>query len=197
MPFTPYHFGLSALPGLISRGRLDIVVLTAANVLIDVEVLADQWIAPGWPVHQLWHFHTLLIGGLVGGALGVALYMIRPTRRICGKIDSFLGFSFQPTLFSMALSGVLGAWLHVLLDGVFHYDVQPFWPVKENLLIKWASGVNYSRIYNLQSWVISLCIAGWTIAAIIAATLLIKLSYAKKKALNKSTFRRQPTDGWR
>jgi hypothetical protein len=64
MPFTPYHFGISALPGLGSRGRLDILVLTAANVIIDTEVLADSRFAPGWPVHQLWHFHTLLVGGL-------------------------------------------------------------------------------------------------------------------------------------
>jgi hypothetical protein len=183
MPFTPYHFGLSALPGLISRGRLDIVVLTTANVLIDVEVLADSAIAPGWPVHQLWHFHTLLVGGLVGGVLGMALYAMVPTRQICGKLNSFFRFSFRPTLFSMGLSGVLGAWLHVLIDGLYHYDVQPFWPIRENLLIKWVTGGSYSRMFNMKSWIISLGVAGWIIAFIIAATLLIKASYEKKKSL--------------
>jgi hypothetical protein len=183
MPFTPYHFGLSALPGLTSRGRLDIVVFTAANVLIDVEVLADRFIAPGWPVHQLWHFHTLLVGGLVGAALGAMFYAIRPTRWICDKTNALCGFSFRPTLFSMALSGVLGAWLHVLIDGFYHYDVQVFWPVRENLLIKWIYGGSYSKMFSMQPWVINVCVAGWIIAMAIFVTLLIKTSYVKKREI--------------
>ncbi len=180
MPFTPYHFGLSALPGLASRGRLDLVVFAAANVLIDIEVLADNYLAPGWPVHQLWHFHTLLVGGLVGAALGLALYATRPCRRICGKVNALLGFSFRPTGFSMALSGVLGAWLHVLLDGFYHYDVQPFWPVRENVLIKWASGGSYAHIAESQSWVLRGCIAGWVTASALAITLFCVKCYIKK-----------------
>ena len=86
MPFTPYHFGPSGFVGLLFRRWLDVPVFIAANVLVDIEVIADSgfnyiWplsllgdfkgFAPGYPVHQLWHFHTLLVGGLafLGGQL--------------------------------------------------------------------------------------------------------------------------------
>ena len=28
----------------------------------------------------------------------------------------------------MIISGILGIWLHVLIDGVYHSDVRMFWP---------------------------------------------------------------------
>ena len=58
MPFTPYHFGPSGFVGLLLRRWIDVPVFIAANVLIDIEVIADQYIQPGWPVHQVFHFHT-------------------------------------------------------------------------------------------------------------------------------------------
>jgi hypothetical protein len=168
MPFTPYHFGINALPGLGSRGRLDIFVLTTANVIIDTEVLADSYFAPGWPVHQLWHFHTLLVGGLVGAILGVLIYSIKPFRRMSQWFNSLLGFSCSTTLISMILSGIIGAWLHVLIDGLYHYDVEVFWPIHNNLLLRWASNVHWLRTYIIQRGIIRICILGWILAGILS-----------------------------
>ena len=78
MPFTPYHFGPSGFVGLVFRRWIDVPVFVAANVLIDLEVPADHFIQPGWPVHQVWHFHTLLVGGLAGAVLGAVVYYIKP-----------------------------------------------------------------------------------------------------------------------
>jgi hypothetical protein len=62
MPFTPYHFGPNGFVGLLFRRWIDVPVFLAANVLIDLEVIADKHIQPGWPVHQVWHFtHYLLV----------------------------------------------------------------------------------------------------------------------------------------
>lgn len=171
MPFTPFHFGLSALPGLFSRGRLDLAIVAAANVLVDVEVLADGYFAPGWPVHQLWHFHTFLVGGAAGAVFGAAVYAIRPIQHICDKVNRLLGFSFRPSLLSMILSGIFGVWLHVLIDGFYHYDVQAFWPIQDNLLMKWAGGGNYF-IRGVQKTVIMGCLAGWAIAGVVTIDLL-------------------------
>ncbi len=180
MPFTPYHFGINALPGLGSRGRLDMFVLMAANVIIDTEVLADSYFAAGWPTHQIWHFHTLLIGGLVGAVLGAAIYAIKPLRMGCGSFNSLLGFSHLPGLFSMILSGLIGAWLHVLIDGLFHYDVQVFWPIQDNLLYRQAHSINWLHTLLIHQGIIRLCLIGWVLACTLAAVFLYKHLHVQK-----------------
>lgn len=181
MPFTPYHFGISALPGLGSRGRLNILVLIAANVLIDIEVLADGVFAPGWPVHQLWHFHTLLIGGLAGAVLGAVIYTVKPFRSACQKFNSLLGLTYSPTLISMILSGLLGAWLHVFIDGLYHYDVQILWPIQNNLLLRWAYGIPWLRQYVINRAMIRICILGWIIAGILSVFFFCRRLLLTKK----------------
>lgn len=181
MPFTPYHFGLSALPGLWSRGRLDIAVLVAVNVLIDTEVLADSFFSPGWPVHQFWHFHTLLVGGIAGMTFGAIVYGIKPFRRGCRRVNTLLGFSYVPTLFSMMLSGLVGAWLHVLIDGLYHYDVQVFWPIRRNLFFNWVHSGHWSRMNDIQQWVIGGCIVGWVLAGLFAIFFLFRKFQRPKK----------------
>ena len=47
MPFTPYHFGPSGFAGLLFRRWVNVPVFIAANVLIDIEVLADRAIEKG------------------------------------------------------------------------------------------------------------------------------------------------------
>jgi hypothetical protein len=180
MPFTPYHFGINALPGLASRGRLDILVLTAANVLIDTEVLADNVFAPGWPVHQLWHFHTLLVGGLAGAVLGSSVYGIKPFRNTCRWFNSLLGFSYSPTILSLVLSGIVGAWLHVLIDGLYHYDVEVFWPIHNNPLHRWAYSIPLLRMWLMQSGIIRLCILGWVLSGILVLAFRLHVRLASK-----------------
>jgi hypothetical protein len=174
MPFTPYHFGINALPGLGSRGRLDVLVLTAANVIIDTEVLADSHFAAGWPVHQLWHFHTLLVGGLVGAIFGAIFYGIKPLRRMSQWLNSLLGFDHSPALISMILSGIVGAWLHVLVDGLYHSDVEVFWPMDNNPLLRWAYSVQFLRTYVIGRSIIRLCILGWAAAGVLSIFFLYK-----------------------
>ncbi|MCE5187246.1 MAG: hypothetical protein LLF76_14080 [Planctomycetaceae bacterium] len=140
MPFTPYHFGPSGFVGLLLRRWVDVPVFAAANVLIDIEVLADARFEPGWPVHQLWHFHTLLIGGLAGAVFGLAIYYLKPLRFLCEKSMSLLGLPGRASWHSMMLAGLLGAWLHVLIDSFYHYDVQLFWPYPFNAAGTWLSG---------------------------------------------------------
>lgn len=161
MPFTPYHFGPSGFIGLLFRRWIDVPVFIAANVLIDVEVLADQYIQPGWPVHQLWHFHTLLIGGLAGAFFGALIYYIKPFRWMCRKFMSLIGFPGRTTLLSMILAGVLGAWLHVVIDSFYHYDVQIFWPYKDNSIFRWVNGGKWSNISKTQEWVVFYCKLLW------------------------------------
>ena len=127
MPYPTYHLGVSGFLGLLLRRWLDLPVLLLVNIPIDVEVLfADHWLE----YHRHWHFHTLLVGGLLGAVFGLLVYQIAPIRILLQKIMQLLRVSYQPKRWKMVLSGVLGAWLHVAMDAIYHYDVQMFWPAK-------------------------------------------------------------------
>ena len=123
MPYTPYHFGPSGLVGLVFKKYIDIPVFVLANVVVDVEVLVMNLLGLGWPVHR--YCHTLLIGAAVGAVWALAAY---PLRRLFKKIMTILRLPYHTSLRRMLISGVLGVWLHVLLDSVYHYDVRLFWP---------------------------------------------------------------------
>jgi len=123
MPFTPYHFGPSGFIGLLFRKWVDIPVFVLANVIVDVEVLVIVLFKLGYPVHR--YCHTLLIGGIVGAVWGAAAY---PLRNLFEKTMRIFRLNYEPTLRKMILSGILGVWLHVLLDGAQHADMRIFWP---------------------------------------------------------------------
>ena len=125
MPVTPYHFGPSGFVGLVFRKWLDLPVFVLANVIVDVEVLVIVFLGLGWPIHR--YAHTLLIGAAVGLLWGAAAY---PLRGLFKKIMQIFRLPYQTDLRKMLVSGVLGVWLHVLIDGVDHFDVRLFWPNK-------------------------------------------------------------------
>lgn len=161
MPFTPYHFGPSGFVGLLLRRWLDVPVFVLANVLIDMEVAADPFFQPGWPVHRMWHFHTLLVGGAVGVIFGLAAYSIKPLRRLSEKSMAAAGLPVRATLLSMVLAGLLGVWLHVFIDSFYHYDVQIFWPYRDNSIFRWINSGKWSNMHTTQTWVLWVCRIGW------------------------------------
>ena len=123
MPFTPYHFGPSGFVGLVFKKWIDLPVFVLANVVVDVEVLIIEIFHLGWPVHR--YAHTLLLGAVVGALWGVAAYPLRP---VFNKVMQLFRIPYQSSLKMMIVSGVLGVWLHVLIDAVDHFDLRLFWP---------------------------------------------------------------------
>lgn len=129
MPITPYHFGPSGLIGYIFRKWLDFPVFVLANVIVDIEVLMVRFLDLGWPYHR--YAHTLLGGAAIGLLWGVIAYLIQPLLK-WGM--HFIRINYTPTFKKMLISGVLGVWMHVLVDAVYHYDVKIFWPFPKNIL---------------------------------------------------------------
>jgi membrane-bound metal-dependent hydrolase YbcI (DUF457 family) len=123
LPVTPYHFGPSGFIGLLFKRWIDLPVFVLANVVVDVEVLIIGMFGLGYPMHR--YCHTLLIGGLVGALWGLAAY---PLRGLWQRIMSAYHLSYEPVLGRMVVSGVLGVWLHVLIDGAQHPDMRILWP---------------------------------------------------------------------
>lgn len=129
MPFTPFHFGPHACVSLPLYRRLDIPIFLGANVAIDIEPLLVMTLNLDYPLHG--YCHTLLIGGLVGLLFAMAAY---PLRRAIGRVMNRLRLPYEPTFGKMAVSGVLGAWLHVLFDAPIYTDIMPFYPSQANPL---------------------------------------------------------------
>ena len=46
---------------------------------------------------------------------------------------TLLRIRYKPGLVKMIVSGSLGAAFHVLIDGIYHFDVLAFWPNKTSL----------------------------------------------------------------
>lgn len=129
MPFTPFHFGPHGCVSLPLYRRLDIPIFLGANVAIDIEPFLVIACNLRYPLHG--YCHTLLIGALVGFALATAAY---PLRHLIGKGMNLLRLPYAPTFSKMAISGVLGAWLHVLFDAPLYTDIKPFFPLEANPL---------------------------------------------------------------
>jgi membrane-bound metal-dependent hydrolase YbcI (DUF457 family) len=123
MPYTPYHFGPSGFIALTFRKWIDPAVFVLANVIVDIEVLVIMLLGIGWPMHR--YCHTLLIGAAVGIVWGLAAYLLRYFFK---KIMKIFHISYKTGFWKMLVSGVLGAWFHVVVDAVYHWDVRMFWP---------------------------------------------------------------------
>ncbi|MHC4622357.1 MAG: hypothetical protein ACYS4W_00465 [Planctomycetota bacterium] len=123
LPFTPYHFGPSGLLGLVFRKWIDLPVFLLANVVVDIEVLVISGLQLGFPIHR--YTHTLLLGAATGIVWAIAAY---PLRGVFKKAMQFVRLPYKTSFWKMVTSGILGVWLHVLIDSVYHFDTRPFWP---------------------------------------------------------------------
>jgi len=173
LPFTPYHFGL------VFRKWVDLPVFVLANVVIDVEVLIIIFFGLGQPVHR--YAHTLLGGLVLGVVWAVAAY---PMRGLFKKAMAFLRLKYETCLLKMIISGVLGVWLHVLIDGIYHADVKPFWPNKTSLWLRIVRRIGYNKIDDLKSYVETGCVIFW-LAGIAVYLLVLWRQWRRKRIAAK------------
>ena len=132
MPVTPFHFGPALLVKGLTPRWFSFTTFVASQVVIDVETLF--WLVRGqWPVHRV--LHTFVGGALVGTAVAVAVNFLarRLARRKSGANASlWTEFRLGPAL----VGGLVGGLSHSLLDGIMHWDIQPFRPLTtENPLL--------------------------------------------------------------
>lgn len=116
MPFTPFHLGPGITLKHVASPRMSLASFTCAQILIDLEpgigVLRGASVLHGYS-------HTLA-GALVITLLCVALKRW-PERALGVRISA------RSTL-AGALAGTL---THLLLDGIVHRDIRPWWPLTD------------------------------------------------------------------
>jgi len=168
MPYTPYHLGPSGFVAIVLRKWIDIPIFLLANIAIDIEVL----LAPGWLPHRYLHIHTFLGGAIAGAILALALYRLR---HLFEKAMAFIKLPYKTNLKKLIASGILGFWMHVIVDGLYHADVQPFWPYKKNPLF-----MNVGRFTSKQTYKM-LCLT-LLLAAILWYAQILILKFKENKA---------------
>lgn len=174
MPYTPYHFGLNGFLGLLFRRRLDVPMMLLANILLDMEVLAAGWFSFPGRVHQFLHLHTLLLGGIAGAAMGAVIYSVKPLRRLCEWAMAIIGLPYHARFWPMVFGGLLGDWLHVLIDTFYHSDVLIFWPYAKNPLHRWMFNLFVVSKRTLNQSVLMACLIFWGLLITFYLFLLFK-----------------------
>ena len=131
MPVTPFHLG----PGLVLKSfaprHVSFTTFAFTQILIDLEVLY-YFAQNDWHMHR--HIHTYL------GATIIAVISVVIGRPICQwllrKWNNHLSLKQKKWLYvepvislkPAAVGAALGAYSHVLLDSIMHYDIKPLAP---------------------------------------------------------------------
>jgi len=56
---------------------------------------------------------------------------------------------YRTSLLKMLISGILGVWLHVLIDGIYHFDVRILWPNKAVYLRRMTGYIDQQKIETI------------------------------------------------
>ncbi|WP_347249957.1 metal-dependent hydrolase [Zoogloea sp.] len=129
MPFTPFHMGPGLLIKAAMQGAFSLMVFGWAQIVMDVQPLVVILTGEG-------HLHGFTHTWIGASLLGIA-------SALSGKYLSEFGLRLMgchrlvPIVWPVAvLSAFVGTFSHVLLDGIMHADVEPFWPFsRDNALL--------------------------------------------------------------
>lgn len=135
MPLPHYHLGSGLFLAVTLRRWLDPLILVAGTLAVDLEVPFFHLM--GWGTETPRYGHTLLVGSGVGALCGLLLWC-------CWSPLQWVTRERMPArrpLVRAAASGVVGAWLHVFLDGMYRTGAGVFWPADlRNPLCRFGRG---------------------------------------------------------
>ena len=138
MPITPFHFGPGVLLHSAAPPRVSFLAFVAANGITDIESIYNV-LSGNFPVHRF--LHTFVGAPLVTG-LTVALFMA--TRRLRRSVSLPDWFQWQQlTLAAVIVGAALGAFSHIVLDGIMHADMRPLAP--------WSAANPLFRVVSLST----------------------------------------------
>ena len=126
MPVTPFHFGPGAALHAVAPKHVSFLAFCGANVLIDIEPLTYM-LSHQYPAHRF--FHTL-VGATVIWPATVLVFLT--LKRIANVIWLPNIFNWKDlTLPRVVVGALLGAYTHILFDGLMHADMRPFAPFSD------------------------------------------------------------------
>ena len=167
MPFTPLHLGLGTVAKAVLKRRFSFMIFGGTQVLMDIEPLLGMLY--GW---QELHRHTHnLIGAMLIGTL--AMFIGKPISAFILKYKHFEHWQISWRV--AAGSAFFGSFSHVLLDGLMHHDMSPFYPISNSQFL--LDLIPYA-------WLFYICIGTLMMGGIICLfqTKLLKNTLLKNKS---------------
>lgn len=126
MPFTPFHFGPGLALKSLAPSQFSLSCFMLGNVLMDLEPLYRLY-QDSYPLHG--YTHTLAGAVIIG--TGTAL-VAKPASQYVWKTYAWL--TKTPTVGlvthykALFFSAYLATFSHIVLDGIMHEDMRPFFP---------------------------------------------------------------------
>src|SRR5579862_9788549 len=118
MPFTPFHFGPGAALHSFAPKHLSFLAFCAANVLIDIEPLANMLLHRR-PLHAFMHTY---LGATVAVVATVALFGGGRWLATNASLPNTFGWQ-QLSMRAVAIGAAAGAYTHIVLDSIMHVDM--------------------------------------------------------------------------
>lgn len=128
MPFTPFHMGSGIFIKAILQGSFSLMVFGWSQIVMDLQPL---WVLLNGHGHLHGFSHTFIGGSLLAVISALSGKYLSEFGLIILKISK----ASQPIKISWLvafISAFVGCFSHVILDGIMHSDVQPFYPVTLN-----------------------------------------------------------------
>ena len=139
MPFTPFHIAAGASVKAIAPRHFSWSIFTLTNILIDCEPLYYHF-TEGMLSHKF--FHSIIGASIVAVAcatLGKPLceYGLKLWNNSLAPEDKkWLGSGIKISHLSAWTGAVIGAYSHLILDSIMHFDIKPLEPfTDENQLL--------------------------------------------------------------
>ncbi|MCX7934214.1 MAG: hypothetical protein N3A66_03030 [Planctomycetota bacterium] len=141
MPFTPFHLGPAICAKAALARHFSLIAFALAQVAMDLEV---AWYLGKWdpPVHRFWHTY---VGATAAAAIATILSKIslsvlsRWRERWLLLNPAADGAAATVSWLAAANGAFLGAYSHVLLDALYHSDLEPWQPwSRHNQLHGWC-----------------------------------------------------------
>jgi len=135
MPFTPIHMGPAMLLKALLQGAFSLIIFGWCQVLMDIQPLVVLISGEG----QLHGFSHTFVGST--GIAVIAVITGKPLLEWLLQSGWLVGRQADIKLFELdrrlswgvaVASAFTGSYLHVLLDGMMHADLQPFFPLNSD-----------------------------------------------------------------
>lgn len=126
MPVTPFHFGPGAALHAIAPRHVSFIAFCGANVLIDVEPLTYM-LRHEYPLHRF--FHTFAGASLVWPATILVFLLAQRSAEVVPIPNIFNWKSL--TVSRVGIGAALGAYTHIVFDGLMHRDMHPLAPFSD------------------------------------------------------------------
>jgi membrane-bound metal-dependent hydrolase YbcI (DUF457 family) len=123
MPFTPFHMGPGLLVKAVLQGSFSLMVFGWTQIVMDVQPLIVMITGSG---HLHGFTHTFVGASLIAVFSGVTGKYLSEFGLKILRIGASDGVTI---IWTVALSSAfIGSYSHVILDGIMHTDVEPFYP---------------------------------------------------------------------